>query len=292
MPQSGPRPPLAAVVQLGHAAVQQVADRAGVDVLHVKGYAIDPALRVEGRAGTDVDVIVRPEQVPTFLRALVAAGWEHVIGFRAGSPFGHAATLRHESWGYVDVHRLFPGITVDPAEAFELLWQGHRRRPVAGVPCTVPDLAVQTLVLVLNAARKPRVSGLSADVEASWCAADPELRARVEELVRQLGAEVAFAAGTGRLEEYRDRRDYLLWKVMSRGGTKFEEWRARILAAPTRREAVDLVFTAPLVNVEHLTVLWGRRPTRGEIVREFFARPIRGLAEQVGVSLSRRRSER
>lgn len=291
----GPQAPLAAVVQLGHAAVQRVADLSRTDVLHIKGYAIDPSLTWEGRVGTDVDVLVRPDQVRDFLQRLVEAGWQRVIGFRAGSPFGHAATLWHPSWGYVDVHRLFPGIGIEPAEAFEVLWTDRGQREIAGIACPVPSLVGQTAILVLNAARTRTSAGsaagnLASDVDTSWSQADDARRAEVVSLVGRLGAEVAFAAATGHLEDFRDRREYALWKVVSRGGTRLEEWRARIAAAPSRGEQFRLVLTAPLVNVEHLTALWGRRPTRWEIVREFFMRPVRGVAEQVRVILRRRKT--
>lgn len=285
-----PEPPLAAVVQLGHAAVQWVADQSGIDVLHLKGYAIDPSLAAPGRVGTDVDVLVRPDQVSEFLHRLVAAGWGRVIGFRAGSPFGHAATLHHDSWGYVDVHRLFPGIGVEPSRAFAELWQDRQLRRIAGVDCVVPGPVGQTLVLVLNAARSGASGSGNADVAACWDAADAARRAAVAALVERLGAEVAFAAGTGHLEEFRGRPEYPLWKVVSQGGTRLEEWRARIAAAPTRRDKVRLVLCAPLVNVEHLTVLWGRRPTRWEITREFVRRPLRGIAEQLRAFSGRKAS--
>ncbi|WOP17199.1 2-nitropropane dioxygenase [Raineyella sp. LH-20] len=280
MTDPSPEPPLAAVVQLGHAAVQRVADLAGIEVLHLKGYAIDPSLVRPGRAGTDVDVLVRPSQVSGFLRRLEDAGWQRVIGFRAGSPFGHAATLHHPCWGYVDVHRFFPGIGLDPAAAFELLWGRRQVRRIGGVDCVVPDLVGQTLVLVLNAARSGPGQRLKGDLQVAWEQATAARRVEVEALVKALDAEVAFAAATGRLEAYRDRREYWLWKVMSCGGTRLEEWRARIIAAPSRRDRLRLVLSAPLVNVEHLTVLWGRRPTRWEIAREFVLRPMRGIAEQ------------
>lgn len=276
-----PEPPLAAVVQLGHAAVQRVAELSGTDLLHIKGYAIDPTLTEEGRIGTDVDVLVRPAQVRDFLHALVAAGWTRVIGFRAGSSFGHAATLHHTCWGYVDVHRMFPGIGVDPGEAFELLWSGRRTADIGGIACLVPDTVAQTVILVLNAGRTATAGAIAPDVLTSWGRADGAQRAAVEALVRRLGAQLAFAAGTGHLEEFHAQREYALWRVMSEGGTRLEEWRARIVAAPTWRDRLHLILIAPLVNVEHLAVLLGRRPTRREIALEFFRRPVRGVHEQL-----------
>ncbi len=273
--------PLGVTVRLGHAAVQRVADASGIRILHIKGYAVDPEV-VPERIGTDVDVLVDPAEVDAFLSELQSAGWRRVIGFRAGSPFGHAAALWHQSWGYVDVHRHFPGIGARPRDAFEILWQDHRQREIASVTCTVPNPGAQSLILVLNAARS-KASVPGRDVHAAWLDAGEARRAEVEALVESLHAHVAFAAATGRLDDYRDHREYALWKAVSRGGTRFEEWRARILAAPTWREAAHTALFAPLVNVEHLTVVLHRPPTRREIVREFLARPVRGLREQLRV---------
>ena len=92
---------------------------------------------------------------------------------------------------------------------------------------------------------------------------------------------MAFAAATGELDRFRDRRDYDLWRVTIQGGTRFEEWWARIKAAPSIGEAARVALRAPLVNTDHMAALLGRPPTRPEIVREFAARPARGIVEQM-----------
>ena len=263
---------------LAHAAVQRVADLNRVDLLHVKGYALDPSLRYEGRVGTDVDVLVRPAHVQRLVTALADNGWKHYHGFESGSPFEHAHTLLHETWGYVDVHRHFPGIMAHRSDAFERLWADRGVIAMGGLTCAVPALPAQRLILLLHAARDrgrgPR------DVAVAWEAATCEEQAEVRRLVAELGAEVAFAAAVGGLEDYRDRPEYLLWKVQVEGGTRIEEWRARIRVAPTYRSKARLVLRAPLVNVEHLAVVLGHQPTCSEVVREFFARPSRGVREE------------
>lgn len=279
MTETGLGVPQGVTVRLGHAAVQRVADATGTRVLHIKGFAVDPDV-VPHRTGTDVDVLVDPAKVGVFLAALEATGWRRVIGFRAGSPFGHAAAFWHPYWGYVDVHRHFPGIGRPPREAFDILWEGHGQRDIASVACTVPGLAAQVLILVLNAARTMATSP-SHDVQIALLGADDERRAEVAGLVESLDARVAFAAATGNLDDYRDDREYALWRAVSQGGTRLEEWRARIVAAPTWREAARIALFAPRVNVEHLSIVLHRPPTRWEIAREFVARPVRGLREQL-----------
>lgn len=292
MTAAEPDVPMGARVMLGHAAAQYMADRHSLDVLHIKGYALDPALRWEGRVGTDVDVMVRPAHLDRYLHALLTAGWTHAIGFEEGSPFGHAATLSHAQWGYLDLHRSYPGFMVSPADAFESLWRERGEVVIAGANCPVPSLRGQVVVMMLHAARSGGGGRSDLDLDEVWGKAPATLQLAVLELVAELKAEVAFAAATGDLDNFRDRREYALWNTVSRGGTRVEEWFARIKAAPTLAGRVRLVLRAPLVNVEHLTMLWGRPPTRGEVVREFFARPVRGLVEELRAWRQRSKASR
>ncbi len=275
-------------VQLGHAAVQNVVDALGARALHLKGYALDESLVWPGRVGSDVDVLVGPADVARVLAALEGAGWHHYTGFETGSAFGHATTLRHEHFGYADVHRFFPGLGDDPARAFDVLWEGRGVKEIGGFPCPVPAAAGQALVLLLHAGRSTPGARPSADVDWVWERADVARREDIQRLVDELGAHVGFAAASGGLDGFKDRPDYELWRVSSRGGSRLEEWRARLLAARTPRERVRLVLRAPLVNVEHLAAVLGRMPTPTEVAREFVARPVRGLREE----WTRRRGKR
>lgn len=269
--------PLSVRLRFGHAAVQYLADETDVDLLHIKGAAVDPSLRPGGYSGSDVDVMVRPSQVATFDAALRSNGWRLYTTFASGSPFGHAQTYLHDAWGYVDIHRAFPGIGIPAPSAFERLWDSRQAADIAGVRCSVPTVAAQSLLLILNAARSP--APMRHDLKAVWTGADEERRAEITSLAAEFRAQVAFAAAVGDLERFRHERDYRLWKVVSSGGSRSEEWWARVRAAPDLGEALRVVARAPLVNVDHLAARLGRRPTRGEIVAEFFDRPVRALGE-------------
>lgn len=279
MSVASPNVPLGIRVQLAEAAIQQTADEIGVDILHVKGYALDPHLRWPGRRSSDADILVRPDHLRALGDTLQSRGWNRVTGFEEGSSFAHSLTLRHEVWGYADVHRLFPGLGPDPAASFDILWRDRHANDVAGTACTVPSAAGQALILMLHAARAKGQPNAARDLETAWTGADEQSRAAIRELVAELGAEVGFAAATGTLDAYRDRPDYLLWKVASQGGTRFEDWWAQFRAAGSPGKALLVAARAPLVNVEHLARVLGRQPTRAEIVKEFFARPWRGLRE-------------
>ncbi|WES63874.1 hypothetical protein P0L94_15570 [Microbacter sp. GSS18] len=269
--------PLRVRLRLGRAAVQVLAAGAGVDLLHIKGDAVDRRLRPEGSTGTDIDVLVRPGHLRSLDEALTGHGWSVYSTFRNGSPFGHAQTYTHADWGYLDVHRSFPGIGLDPAAAFEALWRDRTSADFGGVACATPNTTGQALILILNAARAPQ--GAAYDMPAAWEGAGDDERAALRSLAGDFDAETAFAAAIGELDRHREKRDYLLWKAVSSDGTRAQEWWGRVRAAPTPRAAVSVLLRAPRVNIEHLAHELGRAPTAAEIVREFFARPARGIRE-------------
>ena len=268
--------PMAVRLQLAHAAVQAVAGRAGIDLLHIKGYALDPALR-EGRSSSDVDVLVRPDHVRRATRAFLDAGWKRIIGFETGSAFAHSLTLHHPMWGYLDLHRVNPGI---PPASFSRMWRTRGEALIGGVSCPVPDLPTQRLILILHVARSLPSARGRRDLERAWHEASPAEREEVRATAASLGALLGFDVAFGRIDDHRDDPAYDLWRVESQGGTRVDEWRARLRAADTLAAKLRLVVLMPLVNVEHLTNMWGRPPTRGEVVREFFARPARGVREE------------
>ena len=269
--------PLPVRLRLGHAAVQHLAEEIGVDLLHIKGAAVDPSLRPGGYPGSDVDVLVRPAHVAALDQAMRRHGWRLYSTFEYGSPFGHAQTYLHDAWGYIDIHRFFPGIRLNPAQAFDRFWSDRHEVEIAGIGCQVPSVPAQAVLLVLNAARSRTTA--KPDVRTAWRDADEDRRAAIDVLVAELDARVAFAAATGGLERYRHERDYRLWKIVSEGGSRSAEWRARVRAAPDLRSALRVAARAPKVNVDHLAHRLGRAPTRGEIVAEFFRRPARALRE-------------
>jgi hypothetical protein len=277
--------PLPVRLRLGHAAVQYLAAQAGVDLLHIKGAAVDPSLRPGGYAGSDVDVLVRPAHVDTLDQAMRSNGWALYSTFEHGSPFGHAQTYLHDAWGYIDIHRYFPGIRLEPERAFELFWADRHRLHIAGVGCQVPSVTAQAVLLVLNAARSAK--GARGDLMTIWSQAPEDRRAEIMRLVERLHAEVAFAAVTGGLERYRGDREYRLWKVVASGGSRAAEWRARVAAAPNNRARVRLALRATLVNVDHLAHRLGRSPTRVDIAIEFLRRPISGVGEAVRAAYRR-----
>lgn len=246
-------------IQLLHAYVQLLADESGVDVLQVKGAAVSPVLAPEGRSSMDVDVLVRPAHVDRLIQALTDRGWTKMTGFEEGSAFGHAMNLRHDL-GMVDVHRSWPGFEIDSSDAFERLWQRQATIDIAHVPCVVPDLACQRLILLLHYGRSG--GQRPDDLDASWTSATPDQRAEVETLAAQFRAHVALAAATGDLERYRDAPSYRLWKYFRYGSSnRFDEWIGRWQAARTVSGKWRVAKGFVSVNDDLLQLDVGHRPT-------------------------------
>lgn len=270
--------PLQIRTRFGHAAVQHLADEHGLDLLHVKGDALDPTLTHPGRVATDADVLVRPEHLERLIDVCTEAGYRSEGRFATSSPFEHSRALWHPMWGYLDVHRHYPGIGLAPSEAFEQMWAERTTTDIAGTTCQVPSLPAQVAVLVMHAARNPVGGQATRDVDHAWRSADSDVQGLVRRWVAKMDAEVAFAAGTGDLGSLPPSAQRELWQAVTTDG-RVREWRARIAAAPDLRSRVTLALRAPLVNTDHLAKQLGHRPSRVEVARAFVDRSRRGLVE-------------
>lgn len=301
MVQVGAVVPLAVSVQLAHAAVQVLAADQGLDVLHIKGPAVDPRLlptrdvvdpltqaiapEPVRRSSVDADVLVRPGHVRRLVSLMERHGWTLKVPFEAGSSFEHAATFEHTYLGHLDLHRTFPGIRLSAETAFELLWRDRHEAEIGGIACPVPSIAAQRLLLIIHAARGV-VSG-SRDIQNAWDAASVAEQAEVAALARDLGAEVALAAGTGRLEEYRGSPEYPLWRDLSTGESSLARlWWDRVRAAPNLAAGLRIGAKLLLPRVGRLRVELGRDPTPTELLH-FFGRHVRALGHAALAPLSR-----
>lgn len=262
--------PLEDRVRLAHALIESLAVEASVDLLHIKGYATEPSLYEPDRASTDVDVLVRPAHVDALVRNLIGHGWRTVTTFETGSVFHHAMTLWHDQWGYVDVHRAFPGVGI-PADAFfERLWDEHRTVHIAEWPCRVPARLHQALIIVLHAARDPHRG--ATDVAHVRSVLTPAEWDGVEAAAGIAEAHVSFAAATGHLDDWAAHPEHDVWEVMGRGGTRVELFRARWKASKTAGERAGLLRALVVVNRDHLRMQLRREPGVVDVARELGAR--------------------
>lgn len=276
-------------VHLTHAYIQHVADVEGIDVIHLKGPALQESLlpvNDEGeslpRMSTDADVLVRPGSATALLDALKARGAHHVHSFKQGSPFEHAATVWFDHLGYADVHRFFPGIGVPRERAFDLMWADREVACIANRPCAVPSERMHRLIMLLHAARSGTQS--SPDKVRLWDGASHDERAALRALAHLLDANVAFSAAIGELDEHKDAREYDLWDQFSRNPdhSRTEEWRARIKAARSPWRRIELAVRALRVNSDRLADELGHRPTAGDVARAWADRVGRAVRELRG----------
>lgn len=258
-------------LRLAHGVLEQIARDAGASILHVKGVALHPLL-AEGRSGSsDCDVLVRPDRVTAMCRALESVGWNRVTSFEHGSVFTHAATFHHALWGTVDVHRAFPGLDRNAKRTFDLLWISREEVDLGGVPCPTPALLQQRLLLLVHAARDASAHGHH-DVSVSWDQADAGVREDLDALADRLGATVPLAIATGRPERAEGLPGEHLWTALRDRGSALEVRRAMLRDARGPLAKGRLLLSALQVNPDHLALRLGRRPTRGELRQEWFAR--------------------
>lgn len=262
--------PLALRIRLSHAYFQYLADRHGIDILHVKGYAFAQEVYRAGRSSSDVDLLVRPEHIQKLIEVAQQDGWEILARFETGSIFEHAMTLYHGTWGLVDIHRYFPGIGDSQGSAFEALWQQRRTRLIAHFPCVLPSLIDSRIFVVVHGARSD--SRYNADIgflKQTLSADDWEdMRRRLPEI----GAEIAFAAAFHELDTFKSHPDYLLWKSVSEETSAFIRWKARFQHAQGVQGKIKVLRSILFVNRDHLAMELGHTPSKQEIRQKFFSR--------------------
>lgn len=264
---------LEVAVELTHAEVQAIAEDHGIDLLHIKGPALDASLRRAWpdaqadatRKSMDADVLIRPTHVERFAAALREHGWRRLYNFADGSAFEHAATWFRSDLASLDVHRYFPGMEGDADAAFDLLWTTRQAMTIAGIECPVPNLDAQRLIVLIHAARGRSDRDL-ADRARAWETVGDGERDRIELLAERLQATVALRAGTGRLETVRGARTYPLWWQLTKGDSSPPAlWWARVRSAPTWRSGARLGVRMILPNARRIEARLGRPPTRSEL---------------------------
>ena len=107
--------------------------------------------------------------------------------FATGSVFEHAATLWHVHWGYVDVHRAFPGVGV-PAEVTGVGLSYGSTVVLRDVSLDIPEGVIAGLPAVSEGGEWKVIEGLEIDDFS---------RARIDASVAELVDEKNAVAGMG-----------------------------------------------------------------------------------------------
>lgn len=268
-------------LRLAHACLQHLAgaDGATARVLHLKGESLHPLLSAGRPASTDCDLLVHPDDLAAFERALVAHGWERRTTFEQGSVFGHAAAYFHPVWGTIDLHRSFPGLDRDPRATFGALWADRVLVDLGGHACATPDLRAQRLVLLVHAARDA-MGRREHDTQVAWTDAHEAERDAVDALAERLGAQVPLALVTSRPERAAGLPGEHVWAAVHADANPTEVWRARLRDA-RGVGVLRVLLEATRVNRDHLELRLGHAPSRAELRAEWWDRLRRGLPRLV-----------
>lgn len=262
--------PLKVRLTLSHAYFQHLANRYSVDLLHVKGYAFGTEIYREGRASSDIDVLVCPEHLKVLIYALKKEGWRILTHFETGSIFEHAMTVYHPAWGLADIHRFFPGLGSSAETTFQLLWDQRREKLLGGYPCAVPSLVDSRIIVITHDARSQQT--ITPDVQYLQQNLNDEDWNQLEARVDELDCRIAYLAALDRIDESQDSEDYLIWKSFKQGTPVSLQWKARLSRAKGIRGKIRVLNKIFWVNKDHLAMELGHSPSTREVVVKFFSR--------------------
>lgn len=160
--------PMADGILLGYALVADILRRNRARGLFIKGPALVALGIAKKRVSTDVDVLTAPGDFEFLISELESRGWEARPTSYAPRFFPiHSVSLFHPNWPCdIDVHRHYPGVFVDPAIAFERLWDERATVQVGGNSLFAAGPVGMSLVVALHAARDPERPRSATDVQA------------------------------------------------------------------------------------------------------------------------------
>lgn len=155
IPGGAARPTAAEAAPLVHVLCERVAQTSRTRVLAIKG----PVVAMQGlrapRTSADVDVLVHPDDLTTFVEHMRAAGWHDATETTAPRLVrAHSVNLLHDHWPVgIDVHHHFPGFLAPDAEVFDALWARRRAYVMAGARVTAADPVSMVAVVGLHLLR-------------------------------------------------------------------------------------------------------------------------------------------
>jgi hypothetical protein len=140
--------------ELVYALLSSVAAAEGIDIVFIKGPTLHAqGLRDRAHSG-DVDCWVPVADERRFAIAMQRWGWTPAFSAFTGTRVLHSLTLRASEWGSaVDVHTWFPGMAMEPDDAFSLVQVRSELREFAGRPVRTPIPALHAVVSALHDVR-------------------------------------------------------------------------------------------------------------------------------------------
>lgn len=140
--------------ELVYALLANVAAQENIEILFIKGPTLHAqGLRIRKHSG-DVDCWVRPGDDLRLATAMSKWGWTPLFSPFTGTGVPHSLTLRAGGWGCaIDVHSRFPGMNMEPLEAFELVTTNSEEQSFAGVKVRTPVPSVHAVIAALHDVR-------------------------------------------------------------------------------------------------------------------------------------------
>lgn len=137
--------------ELVYALLQNVATEAGIDLVFIKGPTLHAqGLRTREHSG-DVDCWVRPGDDVRLAEAMRVWGWTPLFLPFTGTTVTHSLTLVAGDWGCaIDVHTSFPGMRVQPQQAFHSLHEAAEPRFFGGVLALTPPVHTHAVLSALH----------------------------------------------------------------------------------------------------------------------------------------------
>lgn len=268
-PAVGSALPMEVRVRFAHAMIAHLFAQAGIRALHHKGHTAPEGTYVAGRASTDADVLVPPDQAARAVEVLQARGWDLVTSYRDGSIFQHAASLWHSHLGYADIHQLIPGTGPTPQAVFERLWSQRSTADMGGQPCTVPGRLDHLALIVIHAARD--TSRGQPDTAHLRSSLSPQEWAEVRARALELRAAAPWVVATGESAPAAQ-AEVALWRALRDGADRDVLLRARIHAAEGFRQRASIALGTLVPNRGHLRMHLEREPRLADYLADYRTR--------------------
>ena len=264
-------------VQLGYALVQWVAEREGLQVLHIKGPVVAAQFPGPDRQSVDIDVLASPSGAGLLSERLTALGW---VQLHEHDEFGlglHAAVLSHPGWGItMDLHHYFPGFYRPADEVFRVLWQRRSVVQIAGRACPCPDRVAHGLILLMHAARNLGSTKAEDDISRVLDAFSADDRAELISLARELGALAALdvVTPTGALTAAQSAQARY-WRLHAMGAPGAVLWLGALGAEPTWHGRLQVLRGAVAPRLPPGQVQWHDRADFARHLAEHWSRGAR-----------------
>ncbi|PVE97113.1 nucleotidyltransferase family protein [Microbacterium sp. TPD7012] len=140
--------------ELVYALLQNVASKAGIELVFIKGPTLHAQGLREREHSGDVDCWVSPGDDVRLADAMRPWGWTPLMLPFTGTTITHSLTLVPGEWGCaVDVHTSFPGMRSRPADAFRSLLEDSQPRSFAGVRALTPSREAHAVLSALHDVR-------------------------------------------------------------------------------------------------------------------------------------------